>query len=395
MKEHYDVIVIGGGIIGLSCGYYLSKSGRKVLVLDQSEFAAGSSGACDDMILLQSKKAGVTLELSIESLELYRSLEGELGYDFGFKQLGGMILIENQRDLSIMEEFVQGQRAYGVNVSIIDRKETMQRQPNINPKYIASTYSADDSQVYPMLVMKGFTEVGKKLGMEIKYRDGLADIERVGNNTWKVKTDSGNEIKADNIVIASGAWSGKVGEIFGIDIPISPKKGQLLITEKIPPVGETNLWTADYMVTKLRPELKIESELDSTLSSLGLGFSFTRTSHGNYLIGSTREDVGFDKRATYQALNALGSQVGDIVPLMKNVHIIRHIAGFRPAVSDGKMILGSWPGMDGLFIAAGHEGDGIALAPITGKLLSDYVCGRKVPDKIKELSPERFFNGTK
>ena len=182
-----------------------------------------------------------------------------------------------------MEEFVKGQRAYGLNVSIIDRKETMRHQPNINPKYIASTYSADDSQVYPMLVMKGFTEAGKKLGMDIKYRDGVAGIDRVGNNSWKVRTDSGAEIKADNIVIASGAWSGRVGELFGIDIPISPKKGQLLITEKIPSVGETNLWTADYMVTKLRPDLKVDAGMDSVLSSLGLGFSFTRTSHGNYL----------------------------------------------------------------------------------------------------------------
>lgn len=395
MKEQYETIVIGGGIIGLSCAYYLSKSGRKVLVLDKSEFGGGSSGACDDMILLQSKKAGITLELSMESLELYRNLENEIGYNFGFNQYGGMILIENQRDLSIMEEFVKGQRSYGLNVSIIDRKETMQRQPNINKKFIASTYSADDAQVYPLLVMKGFTEAGKKMGMDIKYRDGIAAVDQVGNATWKVKTDSGAEIKTDSIVIAAGAWSGEVGKLFGIDVPISPKKGQLLITEKTPAIGETNLWTAAYMVTKLRPELKIDSGMDTVLSSLGLGFSFTRTTHGNYLIGSTREEAGFDKKATYDALIALGSQVGDIIPLMKNVHIIRHIAGFRPAVKDGKMLLGPWPERDGLFIAAGHEGDGIALAPITGKLLSDYVSGNKVPDKIRELLPERLYHGTR
>lgn len=391
MKGHYDVIVIGGGIIGLSCGYYLSRSGRKVLVLDRGEFGSGSSGACDDMILLQSKKAGVTLELAMESLELYRSLGEELGCDLGFKQMGGMILIENQRDLAVMEDFVRQQQACGLNVDIIERNEMRRRQPNINEKYIASTYSADDSQVDPLQVMKGFIGAGKKIGMEVCYQEGVIGIDRDGKGTWKVTTDLGVTVQSESLVIAAGAWSGKIGELLDIDIPVQPKKGQLLITEKIPPVGETNLWTASYVVTKLRPELAEQETADPVKAALGLGFSFTRTVDGNYLIGSTREHVGFDKGATFEAVQALSTQVVDIIPLMKHVHLIRHIAGFRPEVKDGRIILGEWPGIEGLFVATGHEGDGIAMAPITGKLLNDYVCRRNLPEKVAELNPQRVL----
>ena len=391
MKGHFEVIVIGGGIIGLSSGYYLSRSGRKVLVLDRGEFGSGSSGACDDMILLQSKNPGVTLELAMESLELYRKLEGELGVDLGFKQMGCMILIENQRELAIMEEFVHNQRKCGLEVDIIDGVDLRKRQPNINRKFIASTYSANDSQVDPLLVMKGFIGAGKKLGMEVCYQEGVIGIDRNGKGCWKVTTDLGVTLEADNLVIAAGAWSGKVGELLDIDIPVQPKKGQLLITEKIPPVGETNLWTASYMVTKLRPDL-IEEDTDDPLEKeIGLGFSFTRTADGNYLIGSTREHVGFDKRASFEAVKALSNQVLDIVPLMRHVHLIRHIAGFRPEVADGRILLGEWPGIEGLFVATGHEGDGIAMAPITGKLVSDYVERRSMPAKIAELNPQRVL----
>lgn len=376
MNTFYETVVIGGGIIGLSCGYYLSKSGRNVLVLDRAEFGAGSSGACDDMILLQSKKAGVTLELAMESLEMYRGLHEELGCDLGFKQLGGMILIENDRDLSIMEDFVSGQRSCGLDVDIVDRTVVKHRQPHVNEKFFASTYSADDSQVDPLHVMKGFTAAGRKLGMEVLYREGVIGADQSGSGSWKLTTDSGRCVESESVVIAAGAWSGRVGDLFDISIPVSPKRGQLLITEKIPPIGETNLWTASYMVTKLRPDLV--DKIDT--SALGLGFSFTRTVDGNYLIGSTREQAGFDKRVSYEALRALSRQVLDIIPLMRHVHIIRHIAGFRPAVADGRMILGAWPGREGLFVATGHEGDGIAMAPVTGRLLSAMVGG---------LSPDR------
>lgn len=407
MHSQFDTVVIGGGIIGLSCGYYLSKSGKKVLVLDRAEFGAGASGACDDMILLQSKSAGIVLELAMESLRMYRGLGEELNSDLGFKQLGGMILIENQRDLSIMEEFVERQQACGLNVDIIGKEEMFRRQPNINRKYIASTYSADDSQVDPLHVMQAFIRAGKALGMEVRYQEGVIGIDRSGSGDWLLTTTSGGSIRTEAVVIAAGAWSGKIGAMLDIDIPVTPKRGQLLITEKIPPIGETNLWTAAYMVTKLRPDLaenavttgpaaaeglgsmENSDSAEAVPPELGLGFSFTRTVDGNYLIGSTREKVGFDKQVSYAALQALSRQVVDIIPLMRHVHIIRHIAGFRPAVSDGRMLLGEWPGLDGLFVAAGHEGDGIAMAPITGKLLSDYVCGRPQPARIGELGPQR------
>lgn len=376
----------------MSCGYYLSREHRRVLVLDKAEFGSGSSGACDDMILLQSKKSGLVLEMAMESLGMYGTLADELGLDLGYKKLGGMILIENQRELSIMEDFVKNQQADGLNVDIIGKPEMRKRQPNIHEKFIASTYSPDDAQVDPLLVMRGFIQAGRSSGMDVHYNEGVTGVKRTASGSWEITSSTWTTYCTEQTVIASGAWSDKVGRLFGIDVPIHPKRGQLLITEKTPSVGETNLWTAQYMVTKLRPDLISSSETNPIRTALGLGFSFTKTVDGNYLIGSTREQAGLDKKVSFAAVSELARQVVDNIPLMRHVHIIRHIAGFRPAVSDGTMILGKWPGFDNLFIVAGHEGDGIAMAPVTGKLAADIICSKPYDRRVDAFSPIRFHN---
>jgi sarcosine oxidase subunit beta len=387
-SDSFDVIVIGGGIMGLSSGYYLSKAGKRVLVLEKGEFGSGASGACDDMILLQSKKPGITLDMAFESLRMYERLEDELETDLELLRLGGMIMIESENHLRIMEEFVENQRRSGLDVEIVSRKELRQRQPHVNEIFIASTYSPRDSQVNPFRVMYGYQRAGQKLGLELRRRTEVNSIQSTGSGSWIAEDTRGEAYQAEVVLNAAGAWAPLIGRMVGVEIPIVPKRGQLIITEPIPPIGQTNAWSAEYIVTKLKPELA--QPRDEGLEKMGLGFSFSRTADGNYFIGSTREEVNYDKGTTYEALQAVAAQAMDFFPILKHVHIIRHIAGLRPACRDGKPIIGEHPQRPGFFIAAGHEGDGIALAPITGKIASQLICGEKPTIDVTELSPSRF-----
>ena len=392
MTECFDVTIIGGGIMGLSSAYYLCQRGKKVLILEAGGFGHGSSGSCDDMILLQSKKPGINLKLAFESLKLYKQLLKDWGADeLEFLNLGGMILIQNQQELSVMEDFVEQQREIGLDVEIIDKKEMKKKQPYVSDRYIASTYSAIDSQVNPFSVMSGFLSRIKKMGGEIRFYSPVKNIEKQDNGGWQIRTEQGESFFSDLVVNAAGAWAGQIASMVGENVPITPKKGQLVITEKVPSLGETNLWSASYMVTKLRPDLV---ENDSSDMGIGLGFSFTRTTDGNYLIGSTREKAGFDKRTSYEAIRAIIKQATGILPVLNEVHFIRTIAGFRPASEDGKFILGEHKSVPGFFTAAGHEGDGIALAPVTGKILSDIISGDVIDFEYLQLSPERFMPET-
>jgi len=393
MVHAYDVIVIGGGIIGLSSGYYLTKQGKRVVVLEKGGFADGASGACDDMILFQSKLPGINLELAFESLELYKNLVSELEDSLGFANYGGMVLIENSHELEIMEEFVTQQQSYGLDVKILERAEMRRKQPYISDRFIASTYSPMDAQADPFAVMHGFSKIGRRLGMTIKRNSAVVGIEQNGVGDYILTTGQGEKYSAPQVINAGGAWAGKIADIVGVTVPITPKRGQLIITEKVPPVGDTNLWTAKYLVTKLKPGITIDATEQER--ELGLAFSFTRSVGDSYLIGSTREYVGFDKRTTMEGIRAIIDQVVSFVPILKDAHFIRAIAGLRPSTPDGKMILGEHASLPGFYTAAGHEGDGISLAPITGKLIADMVTGGTYDPRLEELSPNRFLTNTK
>ncbi len=389
MIKTTDVIIIGAGIIGLSSGYYLSKAGRRVILLEAGGFADGASGACDDMILFQSKKPGINLELAFESLELYKSLRSELDDSLGFQNLGGMVLIESEQELQVMEEFVTQQRSYGLDVDLLSRKELLKRQPYVDDRFIASTYSPLDSQAYPFAVMHALARSGRDTGMEVYHHSPVAEIRKDGNGDFLVKTEGGRIYQAPVLVNAAGAWASRIGAFLGQDIPIEPKRGQIIITEKVPPLGETNLWSAKYLVSKLKTGFEIEST--ETEKRLGLGFAFTRTEGDSYLIGSTREMVGYDKGTTLEGIRAIIDQAVSFLPILKDVKFIRAIAGLRPSTPDGKMILGEHEEVPSFYTSAGHEGDGISLAPITGKLLADMICSGKSEPRLEELSPNRFL----
>ena len=387
MNLKKDVCIIGGGVIGLATAYYLLKAGKSVVILEKAEIGSGASSSCDDMILLQSKKPGIALTLAMESLEMYRGLTDELGADIGFYSHGGMIIIEDEKQLRIMEGFVKQQISFGLDVEIVDRSILFKKQPHVARYMLASTYSKSDSQVNPLLLMRAFLHNGLNMGMDVLRNTSVREIKQQGDH-WKVIGQNDIDVECDNIVIAAGAWSAQIGKLLDINIPILPIKGQLAVTEQIAPIGETNCWSAAYIASKHDPTvLGDRSDYDQ---KIGLGFSFTRAGEGNYLIGSTREKVGFDKTTDFKAIAKILEQARKYFPVMNQVNIIRTMAGFRPGTEDGSPIIGAIDGFPGLYIAAGHEGDGIALSPITAKSVAEMICGVGNHKRFDELNLRRF-----
>ena len=383
-----DIVIFGSGVNGLSTAYELSKRGREVLIVEKHEIGAGASSSCDDMIFLQTKKPGLLLEMALRSLELFKELRKELPCDIEFETRGGTILIEDEDQLSVMRDFVSKQAQYGLDVEIIDAKSLRKIQPFVSSHVIASTYGTRDSQVNPMRLMNAFYAGATKMGTRL-----LRGVEPVSisfrTGHWEIRLSSGDIVETGSVVNATGAWTNEVTRLLGIELPISPRKGQIMVTEAIPAVGKTNVLSAQYIVSKLRPHT--EKRSDSVEDRLGLGFAFTGTENGNYLLGSTREDAGFDKTTKPETLTLLARQLKRFFPVMADIHFIRTFAGFRPSTSDGMPIIGELPGHPGFFIAAGHEGDGIALSPITGRVVADLVEGKKPEFNLEKLDPARFL----
>lgn len=369
MNKPVDVIIIGGGVIGTSSAYYAARAGHKVLLLERDDLAAGTSGACDGAIFLQSKNPGPHLELALESAAMYQTLADELEYDIEYSPRGGMIVAENEQQGALLQELIRKQHSTGLSVELLSIEEARREEPMLAADLWGATYCAADAQVNPIRLAQGFAFAAKRLGVEIRSGVVVQEIIVEQGRVCGVKTSAGT-ILAGQVVNAAGVWAPQLLLPLGIDLPIKPRRGQLLVTEPLPPTLKHLLLCACYLVAKYHPE-----QLDPTdrQHRLGVGLAVEQTAEGGLLIGSTREFAGFDRRTTLAGMEAIASHARKILPALANVNIIRSFSGLRPYTPNGLPILGPLDGLPGLIMAAGHEGDGIALAPVTGRKVAEYL----------------------
>ena len=375
-----DVMIIGAGVIGASIAFHLTRHGIKPLLIEKHHPSAGSSGACDGLVFLQSKKPGLHLRLALESRKRFDELIDLLGRRIEFKNPGGMCLIESEAELAAMRLFVEEQRRTGLEVELLDGAEARYREPCLAEKVIAATYSALDSQVNPYELTFAFLRAAKSAGARILTGVAVTNIQRAAGKITGVDTDTGR-INAPVVVNAAGAMAAEVGRMADLQVPITPRRGQILVTAAVPPLIRHCLISAQYVAAKFKPELAERG---------GMGFSLEQADSGNILIGSTREFVGFDRRTTFAGIRTIASRIVPVIPALQRVPVIRTFGGLRPYTPDGLPILGKVAGLDGFIMAAGHEGDGIALSAITGELIADLIATGRTQLPLDAFRLERF-----
>jgi glycine/D-amino acid oxidase-like deaminating enzyme len=382
-----DVVIIGGGVIGTAIAYYLTKLGVRPVLLERGDICAGTSGACDKAISMQSKNPGLHLDLALESSAMFPSLGEELGADLDYHRYGGMIAIENERQMAIMEKFVERQQSHGLPVEILGGDEARRRQPALSPAILAATYSPADAEVSPLKLTFAFARAARRGGADLRTGTEVRGLLANNGRVEGVVTGSG-AVKAGVVVNAAGVFAPAIGRMAGLELPIKPRRGQIIVTEPMPPIIRGEIWSARYIVAKYNPEM-IRSE-DPEAADLGVGLAAGQTPEGTLLIGGTREFVGYDTTVTPEATAAVLRHAVSVLPVLAKVHVIRTFAGLRPYTPDGMPILGPVDGLEGFVMAAGHEGDGIALAPKTGKMIAEYIAGAETDKRLRELTLSRF-----
>ncbi len=382
-----DVIIIGGGIMGTSIAWQLSKKGQKVLVIERKDMASGAAGATDGVVGYHTKKPGKQMDLAVRSIEMFERLAEELGEDVEFeKNAGGMQPVENETEWKMLSEIVEEQRKSGVDIRMISAKEARDIEPQLSEDIYGALYSPTGGKVNPLKLTMAFAKAAKRLGAEILIDTEVTDIITEGAVVRGVRTSKG-EFYADKIVNASGAWAGEVAELAGLSVPIKPRKGQLAVTEPIGPFMKATLQCARYNVIKFKPEL-ID---DEAILRVGASLSIEQTEEGGLIIGGTREFVDYEEENTFEAIEMMMRRVIRFFPALSKVSVVRYFSGFRPYTPDGLPLLGEVESLGGFYMAAGHEGDGIALSPITGLLMSELIVDGVSSFDLSSFSPNRFI----
>jgi len=389
MKNKYDVLVIGSGIIGSAIAYFLSKEKMKVAVFEKGNIGEGTSSACDGLVFLQSKKPGISLKLALESIHILKQLQDKFERDIEYKQNGGLVVINSETEKKAFEQKVKELQLFGLDIQLLDAQRTLEIEPFLNENILGSTYCKLDGSINSIALNLAFAETAIKNGVDFYQLTEIESFIEENNRIIGVTTTKKEKYFAEKIVLATGIHSNKLLSKINIQLPIKPRRGQIIISEPIAPLLNHAILSGRYLAAKLFPEML--EDLTNPLNQMGIGLVIEQAKSGNLLIGSTREFVGESKEITFQGIEYILKHATSIIPSLEEINIIRTFSGLRPYTIDGVPIVSKLTPYDNLIIATGHEGDGITLSAITGKLVKQIILGEKLNCNIEEVDYKRFL----
>ncbi len=346
----YDVIVVGAGIIGAAVSYYSAKKGLKVALVDKKYPASGASGACNGG-LSYFGKGGKLLQNAYDSLILYRGLSKELDYPLQICQDELFVqLATTEEEMVQLEKNVEECKKLGLDAEMVGKAKLHSLIPGLSNKPIGGAIAQGGMHgfVNPFTVIYGYINKVKKLGGTILPNWEVVSFLTSGKKVEGVINKRGEALYAPVVVISSGFETAYLLQNLNLDLNIMPNRGVVLVTEKAPWKLKKKLMGASFGDTGQDISLCIEQTLE-----------------GNLLIGSSHEIGVLNREPSVELINRIANNALSFYPSLEKVNVIRVFTGVRPHREEGPF-WGEIKGYEGLFVASGHGGMGITLAPWTG-----------------------------
>lgn len=360
MPRSSDVVVIGAGIIGCAAAYFLTAEGHRVTVVERADVASGTASASGGWVIIHDKETPAEVALALESRRLYDRLASDAGVEV--HRRGGMILAETSDELARLMRQADVAISGGASVELLTAPAVRDLEPEMARDITGATYCADEGTVHAPQVCEVLIRAVMARGGEVLTGTPVTAITVTGGDVVGVQTTT-ERIAAPVVVCACGVWSPAIGDLVGLEIPVIPRRGHLLIMETSPisrPVSE-----AGYL------DVSGSAQPDAH----GVRAIVQPRGDGTCVVGSSREFKGMDNTVDQDLVGRIRQRSARFVPSLATARPARVTVGFRPYTPLGRPIVG-WAGPHGFLVATGHEGQGVTLAPVTGKLVSDLIAGR-------------------
>ncbi|AUB64000.1 FAD-binding oxidoreductase [Bacillus thuringiensis] len=383
--RHCDVLIIGGGIIGCSIAYYTSKYGRDVTIIEKGEFVSGTSSRCDGNILAIDKDPGFDSQMSLVSQKLVTDLSEELEHSFEYRAPGSILVCESDEEMEAAQQWVNRQKKAGLPFRMLDRQDIREESPFFADDLLGGLECATDSTVNPYLLAFSLLSEAQKFGAKAFKQTEVKSMKIETNGSFVVETTNGT-FTAKQVVNAAGVWAPKIGQMLNVNIPIEPRKGHIIVASRQQHVGCRKVMEFGYLISKFGGKRKV----DVLTEKYGVALVFEPTESQNFLIGSSREFVGFHTRINNEVIKCIANRAIRFYPKMADMMVIRSYAGLRPWTEDHLPIISRVEHIPNYFIAAGHEGDGISLAAVTGKVIEELLNEKETIIPIEPLRLSRF-----
>ena len=368
MPKTTDVAIVGGGVIGCSVAYQLSKLGINSTVFERSSFASGASGATSGIVgplWYVDRSVKPLFEVGLRSLEMFPGLVAELweaGLDPEFRQNGILKLALTPDQARTLRDDLAWQSRLGFGVKWLERDEVIDREPEVNRRVLGGVLSPREGCISGQRYVDALVHAASRRGATFVDGVEVSRLETEGQKVTGVRTAT-ETYHAGHTVLAAGPWTGIAGRWVPEDLPVRPVKGQRILLRKIGFLPRT---VVHNFVVGVTPQ-----------------------ADGNILVGATREEGKFDQRITAEAIAEMVAGAATSFPALKDASFVAARAGVRAGSPDGVPIMGPIPEWEGLSIASGHDWTGIMLSPRSGELMADFISSGDA-NPLEPFSVSRF-----
>ncbi len=365
LNKSHEIVIIGGGVIGLAIARALALRGAPdICLLERLQLGTEASFAAGGMLAPQAEadSRDEFFDLLCHSRDLYpafaEALKDETGIDIELDQTGTLYLAFNEHDQLDIDRRYEWQANAGLSVERLTLEETLMFEPNISPNITGALRFPLDTQVENRRLLTALANSVEQLGVTMATGINVESLQITDNRVVGIQTSSGH-VSCSTVVVAAGAWTGLVHPA----VKTEPIRGQMICLSAKPQLARHVIYSPrGYLVPR---------------------------QDGRVLAGSTSEKAGFVKEVTVGGLKTILTNATEISPEVTTLPMVDSWSGLRPRAADGLPVLGPCGEIDGLIFATGHYRNGILLTPITGELIASVILDQP-PPALTPFSPDRF-----
>ncbi len=365
--DRTDVIIIGGGIIGASAAFFLSKGDMDVTLFDKSGIGREASGANAGTMAIQNKKLKLVPFVQ-ESHRIWAAFQEELGDEIEFRQPGGLRVAENAQQSEVLRESVEEQKKLGIKLELLAPEELKDFAPYLGPSVVQASFCRMDARSNPLTATRAIARAAQSRGVKIYENDPVRSIVVEKKNRFLVRTAK-RHVKTSCILNSAGVWSNEIFKMLGLDFPITLDPMQVMVTERAP-----NIFP--HVVTHAKGNMTLK-QMDS----------------GNVVIGGGWKGVGDAekniKKVKYDSMKGNIQYACRVVPALKKLNLIRCWTGLEGRSPDFLPLLGQLIKFPGFYSACCTKG-GQTLGPLLGRTIAEIIADGRTSFPMDGYDINRF-----
>ncbi|MGW7080296.1 NAD(P)/FAD-dependent oxidoreductase [Streptomyces sp. NPDC054866] len=367
-----DVVIVGGGVMGASIAFHLAEAGVcDIVVVERGELACASSGKPIGGVRAHFSDP-LNIELGRRSLRAFQDFPHRPGADIRLDTVGYLFLLTGERQVAEFTESVRLQNSLGVPSRMIDADEARRLCPYLSTEgLVAAVHSPTDGHARPGLVVHGYADAAARAGVRFATHTRVTGMDTTGDRVSAVHTDRGT-VACSTVICAAGAWSGQIGALVGVGLPVRPVRRQLAFTERLSPTAPRIPFTIDFT-----------SSAYFHNSDAGLLFG----------LADPRQADGFDTTWTPEWLDLFQDVVRRRAPALATMPIADGWAGLYEVTPDHNALIGRSGELPNFLYATGFSGHGFLQAPAVGEVVRDLHLEREPCVDIAPMSADRFRAG--